>query len=627
MKKILLAFLFYLVYVHSATSQHVVPCLTDDVYRQSIIKNPDIQKIEDKANESARVQSGNLFSFKTGTILYIPVVFHIIHNNGPENISQAQIMDEIRVLNEDYRKVAGTNGGASTDPLAVDMQIEFRLAQYDQNGNKSDGINRIQSTQTDSAGDNVKSLSYWDSNRYLNVWVVHSISSGNTTGTILGYSQFPWQRASQPNTDGVLIRYDQIGAKNSLGYSSDISQAGRTLTHEIGHWLGLYHPFQNGCVGGTSSNCAAQGDQVCDTPPVANPSFGCPTNQNSCHNDVPDLLDKVQDYMDYADGTCMNLFTSGQKTRIYGMSFSGTNYRVNASSLTNLATTGIDGNTGRYLPVTASAKKAPYYYDFENANLTGDGWILNNFNDPSNGWKIRSGVSQKGSSSISMANFTNNTVPLNSRDGFQSAEIDLSTVTSPFLNFYYAYSQKSTATNDILNITVSDSFGMAEQGIFNQSGAALSTTGSTVTTEYIPAASEWKLVNIDLTTYKFYKNARFRFEFFNRRGNDIYVDNFSITDGPLSTGLTGLQKMVYRFSVQPNPMNETAQINFELPESQNVRISLSDITGREVMTVTNEILESGSHTAVLNKNNLNAGIYFIRFQAGQNTIHSKLFIN
>ena len=630
MRKICLVLCVKLIGLTSVFAQNFTPCATDETYNRSVILHPELIKIEEKANETARTQMASLMMNKAGVVKIVPVVFHIIHQNGTENISQAQIMDQIRILNEDYRKKAGTNGGSSTNTLAADMEIEFRLAQYDPSGKKHDGINRVYNTMTVNADDNVKALSYWDSNKYFNIWVVSSISNlgiGNSGGTVLGYAQFPTQRNTQPLTDGVIIRADQIGV---IG-TGDLSQAGRTLTHEAGHWLGLYHPFQNGCGSGsiTSSNCNSTGDQVCDTPPVKAANYGACVPNNSCTNDVPNLTDLVNDYMDYADGTCMNVFTTGQKTRVYAISFTGaasnTN-RVNAASATNLNSTGLDVS-GSYLTVNSSITKAPYSYDFENATLVSDGWIINNFNTPSNGWQLKLGVSQSGNNCLSMHNFTNTLVPINSRDGFQSPEIDITGVANPYLSFYYAYTQKSTANTDVLNVMVTNSFGMDETNIFSLTGGALATSPNSPTTnDFTPLVTEWKLASINLSSYKTYSNARFRFEFINRRGNNIYIDNFKITDGSI-LGVDEAIKESFKFSVQPNPMSQVANISFELKENAPVKISIIDIMGREVMIPQNAPLQSGAHNVNINKNDLSRGMYFIRFEAGSQTFNHKLLVN
>jgi hypothetical protein len=131
-------------------------------------------------------------------------------------------------------------------------------------------------------------------------------SNGNP---VLGYvTKFPWEQGA---TDGVVVRQNHFG--DNVGTSVlSIYNLGRTTTHEVGHYLGLLHTFQGGCI---NSNCNNQGDHVCDTPPVAQPNFSC-IFINSCHTDQPDLNDLIENYMDYTNDACMNIFTLGQTDRI-----------------------------------------------------------------------------------------------------------------------------------------------------------------------------------------------------------------------------------------------------------------------------------------------------------------------
>jgi len=208
-------------------AQSVITCFTDELYVKAVRENPLLKIEEDRGNQIAREYASKFTLAKAGTVIYIPVVFHIIHKNSSENITQAQINDCIRVLNEDFRKKAGTNGGTSTDTKSVDAEIEFRLAQFDPSGNPTDGVNRIyNATETIDGTDNTKILSYWDSNKYFNIWVVNTIlnNTGSQNSIVLGYAQFPSDRTSRPTTDGVIIRSDQVGV---IGTGQQ-SQAGRT---------------------------------------------------------------------------------------------------------------------------------------------------------------------------------------------------------------------------------------------------------------------------------------------------------------------------------------------------------------------------------------------------------------
>ena len=202
------------------------------------------------------------------------------------------------VLNEDYRKLMGTAG----DGNGVDTRVQFCLAKLNPQGKCTNGIVRLKSSLTNHQSyqrAQLKELSFWDNTRYLNIYVVRSIN-----GNVGGYSSFPGGPAAE---DGLVVRHNLFGR---VGTAS--GQTGRTTTHEIGHWLGLYHTFNNGC----GTDTCTDGDFVCDTPPVVLPNYTCSLNANSCSNDSPDRNDLVRNYMDYTPGTCQNMLTQGQKERI-----------------------------------------------------------------------------------------------------------------------------------------------------------------------------------------------------------------------------------------------------------------------------------------------------------------------
>lgn len=315
--------------------QHAEPCLTNHLTEELYQNNPgqaEVQKNNFYNGLEAYRQNNNGFTKKSSAKKIIPVVFHVMHMYGDENISRAQILDQLRVINEDFSRTNPDKGNTRSIFAgdAADCEIEFRLATKDPQGNCTDGITRTYTTKTVETRNETKDLIKWDNSKYLNIWVVKSIRplTEDQTGTTLGFAYLPW---SLPNTqDGIVIRADYVG---TIGTSSP-AKGGRTLTHEIGHYLGLSHPFDNGCG---STNCSTSGDRICDTPPVADPSFGCNKNRNSCSNDSPNELDMVENFMDYADGDCQNMFTWGQKAV---MDYVMANNRATLVSANNLTNTG-----------------------------------------------------------------------------------------------------------------------------------------------------------------------------------------------------------------------------------------------------------------------------------------------
>jgi PKD repeat protein len=286
---------------------------------------------------------------KTDTLIngkrIIPVVFHIIHKGGPENISKAQVEDAIALLNIDYNKLNSDTDATHTWPAftsrRADCQIEFRLARIDPDGNCTDGIVRHYDSQTNYAYFTTMSQYAWSPSRYLNIFSVAFIYPEGITlpdgAFIGGMSPFPPSNTlSQALTggdtlaDGILIRHDgigSIGTATTLG-GMPINALNRTLTHESGHYFNLYHPFQNLMFGlipstdGCPSLFAPNGDEVDDTPPVQtasqNTSTSCypPGSRNTCNQDSPDEPDMVENYMDYQWGYCTNIFTNGQYARV-----------------------------------------------------------------------------------------------------------------------------------------------------------------------------------------------------------------------------------------------------------------------------------------------------------------------
>lgn len=311
--------------VQSLTAQEV--CGTDYYLQEQIKENSNVL-IQHQQHSQKHVDA--FHSNQNGReVRIIPVVFHVFHDKANGNISHEQILSAMDMLNEDFRRTNADTSNTRADfaPFAVDSEIEFRLAQIDPDGNCTNGVNRIDDPNLPyDAGQNVKSQSYWPSNQYFNIWVVNSINSSGVQGIILGYAQFPG--SGNWSTYGVIIRHDRVG-RIGTATSRD-----RTLTHEVGHCLNLYHTFQSGCGG----SCNNSGDYVCDTPPVDHSTQPCDKGQNQCSNDAQgpsaysvDVKDQIENYMSYND--CQNMFSAGQKARML-------NALDNHSRLSNL----ISGN-------------------------------------------------------------------------------------------------------------------------------------------------------------------------------------------------------------------------------------------------------------------------------------------
>jgi hypothetical protein len=242
----------------------------------------------------------------------IPMVFHVIHVDGPENISDAQILSQIDVLNEDFQRRPGTRGFGPGGRLS----IEFFLAQKDPQGECTSGINRIWSPMTfhglgDAFGsrqDQLAALAYWPPEQYLNVWLVHSIANNILAYANVGYS-------SGAAFDGIVIASKFVGRVGSVDAPYNL---GRTLTHEVGHWLNLLHPFTDGCRGWSFPECTWQGDHVCDTPQYEGVFYSCARDPGlACADFYPRPTPiPTNNYMGYSEDSCMNAFTPGQIERM-----------------------------------------------------------------------------------------------------------------------------------------------------------------------------------------------------------------------------------------------------------------------------------------------------------------------
>lgn len=258
----------------------------------------------------------NSTNLKSNVVLTIPIVVHIIYGSelSAEYISDEQVMSQIKALNEDFRKVSGTNG----DGNGVDMNIQFCLATKTPSGKKTSGITRHNSSLTvhnwETQEDSLKELIQWPPDKYLNVWVVKSIFRPSTPNFIyFGYSSFPDGAA---NRDGIVMAYRSFGR---IGPRYLRTNLGNTLTHEVGHWLGLFHTFEGGCdtVQITSLNCANRGDKVCDTPLDTMQFDNCLDGKNTCDQEDGNPPDLVHNYMTYYCDSCRNEFSQGQKERAY----------------------------------------------------------------------------------------------------------------------------------------------------------------------------------------------------------------------------------------------------------------------------------------------------------------------
>lgn len=230
-------------------------------------------------------------------ILQIRVVFHVVYQDGEQNISDDQILSQLKVLNQDYQKTNpdSVNVPEIFKPLSANCKLQFVLAQQDEDGVPTNGITRTQTTHGPFGNSDIHFSSLggkdaWNADKYLNIWVC------NLAPGVLGYATPP---GTTKEKDGVVIHFENIG---TLGTAKAPYQGGRTLTHEVGHYLGLQH------IWGVAGDCDDD-DGIEDTPLQAGAIHDCSESKFSCGSQ-----DMLQNFMNLAQDDCLNFFTRGQAT-------------------------------------------------------------------------------------------------------------------------------------------------------------------------------------------------------------------------------------------------------------------------------------------------------------------------
>ncbi|MCB0764499.1 MAG: choice-of-anchor J domain-containing protein [Flavobacteriales bacterium] len=280
-----------------------------------------------------------------GTVVTIPVVFHVLHQRGDENISAEQIMDAMNLLNEDFRKLNPDISQVvpAFQGIAADARIEFALATKDPMGNCTNGIDRIHTVQT-FLGDNTSKGSQWPRNKYLNIWVARTMVSGAAANALL-----------PSDATGVTAMYDGImildGYVGSIGTGTSFQI--RALTYTVGRYLGLLRTWE----GATMDECGDDG--IADTPPTRPAQFCPPFNQTLCN---PPTEENYQNFMALQD--CPRMFTEGQAAWMQATLASSTAQRDELTTAQNLTAAGISPGAELLCPPQAD------FYAVVGASLT-----------------------------------------------------------------------------------------------------------------------------------------------------------------------------------------------------------------------------------------------------------------
>ena len=692
MKKFILAIAILVSGLQGSFAQTYRPCDTDEMVRRAKLADPNyavnLAQLEQFTSQYIQ-QNPNLKT--SGTIIYtIPVVFHVIHNNGAENISKAQILDAVDIMNKSFQKwyADSVEVALAFRSIIADVQVQFRLAQIDPNGNCTDGITRHVSNLTYAGDDQVKQLINWPQSQYFNIWVVQTIASGAA-----GYAYFPG--ITPAYKDGVVIRADYVG---SIGTSNGSNYSARSLTHEIGHYLNLPHTWGGTNNPGLPQNCSDD-DFVQDTPnTIGVANFSCDTTQVTCGT-----LDNVQNYMDYA--SCHLMFTEGQKARMHAALNSPASSRNNLHTQSNLLATGtndgfipvpctpvadfngdvryicagtsvtfndlswngdptswqwdvpggtpsvsydqnpvIQYNTPGVYDVTFTATNGagsnsitrtglvvvspavgahavPFTEDFENTGPipSGADWVVEN--ETGNAWQSSTVAAFSGSTAMRLLNHSGN--PNGTVDVFVTPGYDFTNIVSGSMTFQLAFAARSTSSDDQLKVFASSNCGQQWNIRYTKTGLALSTAGI-LTASFTPnGTSQWRqeTVNISGVAYNNKPSVRFKFEYTQDTGNNIYIDDINVT-GTSTVGIKDVEFLA-TVSVYPNPAKGNSNISFSLSEPTLMQIEITDIAGRIVEVVENSKLSAGQYQYSFGRN-LSEGVYFVRFQSNENDLTRKV---
>ncbi len=661
-----------------AQSTPPLPCLVDDQAMLAAYHNDDPEAMDriaadrEELEEFTREFEANYTPGARDSYV-ITVVFHVIHNNGPENISDEQLIDAIRVLNNDFNKL--NTDWPSVRPefldLVADVGIEFRLARKDPQGNCTNGITRTLSTLTSAGDQAMKDLIQWPRNRYLNVWVAASANGA------AGYTYRPGSVNNSPSLDGIVLLHNYTG---SIGTSSPYTS--RTLTHEVGHWINLAHTWGNSNDPGLPENCNGD-DSVTDTPNTIGRT-SCNLNGESCGS-----LDNVENYMDYS--YCSKMFTIGQATRMIAALNSSTAQRNQLWSPSTLALTGVEGpgvlcqanftsssqsvcsgteisfsdesfhnvvsrtwsfpggspssstaedptviytEPGVY-PVTLEVSDGttsltnaqtsyvtvlanpgapvPVEDGFEDySSLSEAPWTVIN-PDGDNGFILTSATAFSGDQSVQLLN---NSSMAGRKDELVSSTYDMSDVDEVRITYRYAFARRNSGNDDRLRFYISSNCGQTWSLRQQLRGSTNLVTGGTVSGTFLPAGQDqWGFAEVNnVSAANHTSDFRFKFEFESDGGNTLYIDDININGS--AVGVEELSAKERDVRVVPNPTQGPAQVVFDLDEAGRLSVELVDVLGRGLGVVFEGNAAQGEQRLDLPVANLQSGMYFVRLLQG-----------
>lgn len=638
-----------------------------------------VQQIQDADAhlESFTADFAHDFDSRGGGGYMIPVVFHVIHDNGPENISDAQIQDAVRVLNDDFNKLNEDWDDVKEEFLDIvaDVGVNFRLAGLDPDGNCTSGITRTQSTLTNDGTQTMKDLIIWPRDRYLNIWVC-AYADGAA-----GYTQTPgnvdgfWGETS----DGIVVKYDYVGT-----IEEGSPTRSRTLTHEVGHWINLRHCWGPTNNPGLPENCDTD-DNVTDTP---NTEGWTSCNRNGATCNSP--LDNVENYMEYS--YCSKMFTLGQKTRMLAALNSPTANRNNLWTLDNLELTGtadpqalcaaaftsdrrivcsgtqiqftdqsyhgptswqwnfpggtpsssqdenplvtydtpgsyaveltvsngsgsVQTSVASYITVLGSVgTPTPYFESFENMGSDLDPAQWTVLNEDNDAYTF-SLRSDAGYTGTHSVRMKNHNNTEGAVDELLGPTVDLSQESTVAFSFRYAFARRTAGNDDVLRLYVSNNCGETWNLRRQLRGSNDLPTVADQGGPFTPASQDQWLQTVVTSISSAYltENFRFKFWFQSDQGNDLWLDDINIASNTVGLDESADVKGAV-LSVVPNPAASDAVAVVTLADPGYTRIELMDATGRMVMLLNNGRMNAGTTRFTIPAGMLKQGVYLVRVQ-------------
>lgn len=524
-------------------------------------------------------------------VLTIPVVVHVIHKNasgfiGGTNISDAKILSQIEVLNEDFRKKNADTTSTRTmfKSVAADARIEFCMATVDPNGNESNGITRHydanSSCYNSNSDDDIASIISWPTNKYLNIWVAE------LCGDLQGFAQLPsgstesgLPSSNVSYTDGVYVDYQFFG---TIGSPAPYD-LGRPCVHEVGHWLGLLHPWGGFGCGST--------DYVSDTPIQNSPTYDCPANNTPCSQ-----VTMYENFMGYDYDNCMSVFTEDQVERMWAV--------LNSSPRRK----GLFTSSG----CCGAVCSLPYLESFESENFGSLGceWEADTTND----WhKINEGAYGTSDSSLKSVTPAATVADTNT---FYTPGINFTNTPGSTIAFDYAYAGDGSATTDTLTLAYALSCSNDWVLLTSLHGEDLKTTSRTTGGGFIPLSDEWETFTMELPTALNGRIVRFRLENSSSKENPVYLDNININK--ISSNLN--------VAVYPNPVeNNKIALDVIYKGEKDVKIDIYSTSGVEVYSNLNTNISS--YIYEINTKDMARGIYLVRVTVGNDVIVKKFVKN